>query len=168
MTSGNPLDPPGRFTAAVDSVGDTIKAYGCIHLFGTPTQANNSTSDTPKIYSKPHGCVLGGTLCGDFPYPIVYRVPIDQVQGIQELGAPITSNIIPQRSNNTIHVVCDAQTEAEVRYSVIDIVGKTLSTQTMLIKAGRNDITLNLSASTGFYILQLTTDHGSSARRFVW
>ena len=167
MTSGNPLDPPGRFTA-VDSAGDTIKAYGCIHLFGTPTQANNSTTDTPKIYMKPHGCVLGGSLCGDFPYPIVYRVPIDQVQGIEEVGGLITVNVVPQRSDNIIQVVCDAQAENEVKFSVIDIVGKTLITQTTLVKAGRNNITLNLSAATGFYILQLTTDHGSSARRFVW
>jgi hypothetical protein len=167
MTSGNPLDPPGRFTA-VDSAGDTIKAYGCIHLFGTPTQANTAASDTPKIYTKPHGCVLGGTLCGDFPWPIVYRVPIYQFQGIEESGAPVTVRIVPQRSNNSLQVQCDAITGAQVKFSVIDIVGKTLIEQYSPINAGRNELTFNFSAASGFYILLLTTDHGISSRRFVW
>jgi hypothetical protein len=167
MTSGNPLDPPGKFSP-VDSAGDTIKAYGCIHLFGTPTQANTGTSDTAIIYSKPHGCVLGGTLCGDFPWPIVYHVPIYQTQGITETGAPVTVNVIPHRSINTLQVVCDAITETDVKFSVIDIVGKTVIAQSSPIKAGRNEFTLDFSAASGFYILQLTTDHGNSARRFVW
>ena len=167
MTSGNPLDSDGRFSP-VDSAGDTIKAYGCIHLFGTPTQVNTATSDTAIIWSKPHGCVLGGSLCGDFPWPIVYHVPITLVGGITPSGAPVTVNIIPQRSNNTVQVVCDALTESEVKFSIIDIVGHTLTAQTMPVRAGRNDLTFDFTAASGFYILLLTSDHGNSARRFVW
>lgn len=167
ISSGNPLDPPGKFSP-VDNAVDTIKAYGCIHLYGTPTQANTATSDTAKIYTKPHGCVMAGTLCGDFPWPILYHVPIDLVQGIPESEAPVTFRIIPQRTNNTLRVECDAITGAEVKLSVIDIMGQTLITRSIPVNAGRNDLTLNFSATSGFYILLLTTDHGHSSRRFVW
>lgn len=167
MTSGNPLDPPGKFSP-VDSAGDTIKAYGCIHLHGTPTQANTATSDTAKIYSKPHGCVLGGTLCGDFPWPIIYHVPIDDAQGIAETGLPVTIGVNPQHSNNTVQVQCDALTDAEIKFAVVDMVGRTLLVQSVPIKAGRNELSLHFSGATGVYILQLSTPYGSSSHRFVW
>ena len=163
MTSGNPQDPPGKFSAANGN-----KAYGCIHLHGLPTQANTPTSDTAKIYSKPHGCVLGGVLCGDFPWPIIYHVPIAQFQGITEPESLGAVRITPQRSNNSLQIECDATAGAEVKFSVVDVVGRTLVAQSFPVNAGRNDLTLNFSGATGFYILQLTTNHGSSSHRFAW
>src|ERR1019366_6602729 len=115
MTSGNAQDPPGKFSAANGN-----KAYGCIHLHGLPTQANTATSDTAKIHTKPHGCVLGGTLCGDFPWPIVYHVPIADFQGIAEPELAVTVRITPQRPYNSLQVECDAVAGAEVTFSIID------------------------------------------------
>ncbi|MDB5281919.1 MAG: hypothetical protein JWO06_994 [Bacteroidota bacterium] len=163
MTSGNPNDPPGKF-----SPDGNNKAYGCIHLHGLPTQSNTPTSDTAKIYSKPHGCVLGGVLCGDFPWPIIYHVPMADVQGITEPEAMGLVNIIPQRSNNSLQVECDATANAKVKFSVFDVIGRTLMTQSVNVIAGRNEVMLNFSAGTGFYILQLSTDNGSSSHRFAW
>lgn len=162
MYSGNPQDPPGRF-----SPDNGNKAHGCIFLYGTPTEANTPSTNGAFIHMKPNGCVLGGTLCGDFPWTVTYRMPIELAGGIKSEEADSDLKVTPL-STGSVQVDFDIKTNCTVQLQIIDLTGKVLRDESLNTKQGRNQTILPFSNPSGLYILRVTTPYGLSTKRFAW
>ncbi|MDZ4845858.1 MAG: T9SS type A sorting domain-containing protein [Chitinophagales bacterium] len=163
MYSGNPSDTPGMFSPA-----NSNKAFGCIHLYGLPTEANTSATNGATIYTKPHGCVLGGVLCGDFPWPVIYRVPIEETLSTSSIQPVKNISVIPHVQSKKIQVDFQAVTGCLSEFLIIDLTGRTILNSSLLIQPGRNQTILDFSNPTGVYMLQVITPNGISTKRFIW
>lgn len=161
MTSGNPQDPPGRFSPANGN-----KAYGCIYLYGTPTEANTPSTNGAFIHMKPNGCVFGGTICGDFPWTVTYRMPIELAGGIKAAEIDSDLKVTPLLSG-LLQVDFKTKTNCVAQLQVIDLTGKVMLDESLQAKQGNNHITLPFSNPPGLYILRVITPYGLSTKRFV-
>ena len=118
---------------------------------------------------KPHGCVLGGTLCGDFPWPVTYRVPIQVPQGIDQLEIIKDIKVIPLIYSGKLQVDFQSISTFAAQFRIIDINGRTILNMSYPVNGGQNQTLINFSdASSGFYFLQVITPNGISSKHFVW
>lgn len=163
MYSGNPADPPGKFSSFSGN-----KAHGCIYLHGLPTQANTSATNGAIIYMKPHGCVLGGVLCGDFAWQVTYRVPIESALAAGSLQKKYELNILPHFSAGKIRIEFDSDAFFHSEIFITDMTGKEIFAAAVSVSEGSNRISIDFSGTPGFYILRIKTSDGIIAKRFVW
>jgi hypothetical protein len=88
------------------------------------------------------------------------------IDGVSEAIAQPTMSVYPNPANDQVNVVLTSNTTSKVRFNVVDLSGKIVLTEQHTIN-GQQQVSLNTaSLSNGFYLLQVSTEQGTSAQRF--
>lgn len=134
---------------------------GCIRISGTPTQSGTFTVnvETEATFTVPQTVpIIGGTQ-QTLPIPgTTYDLFIDGPMGIATLKP--ANFTVDQNSPNPVrgltNIAYTLRTQANVEFKVYDFTGKVLHQETVVSKAGRNNLTFDASDLVpGIYLYSL-------------
>lgn len=76
--------------------------------------------------------------------------------------------INPNPAHNNIHVLMQSAVASNITFSVMDITGKLLVTQSATVNAGTNTISIPAtSLNKGLYVLKITDNHTTQSLKFI-
>jgi hypothetical protein len=167
-------EPSGITSASSPALGTWIHhgRYACAFFSGT-------TSAPAGNYQ----LTISGRACGHFTAPVVGRVDtctnytftrsypdtlkVCNPAGISDLSSGLNLNIYPNPNQGNFTVTIAAASRLTGTMSVLDQLGRTITTQSLDIN-GTKDISLALgNVSSGAYLLVINTENGRSVKQFI-